>query len=290
MKKLFGHEDIFVKFIELYNNKKLPNKILLSGKKGIGKSLFSNHLVNYIYSKGNKLKSCNLIENNSHPNIFKIFKNKDKKNIEISQIREMIKFQNHSSFDNNIKTIIVDDLESLNTNSSNALLKSIEEPNDKVLFILIHNNENYIAETLKSRCIEFKLFLNFNEIKIIVNNHFNNEIFQNIPIDFKNIYVSPSFLISLIEYFEKNSINYAELSIEKFIIEIIKNKHYSKNKFINENLNLFIELFFYKNIIITRRISFKLKEYFYLKLSKIKKFNLDLDTFFLEFKEKLLSE
>ena len=290
MNKLFGHEYIFNNFIDLYKKKNLPNKILLSGKKGIGKSLFANHFVNHIYSNDNKIKTNILIESNSHPNIFRILKKKDKKYIEISQIRQMIEFQNRSSFNNKIKSIIIDDLEYLNDNSTNALLKSIEEPNQKVLFILINNSGRNIPDTLRSRCIEFKLFLKYKEIKLIVDNHFNDEIYHNISNDFVNYYTSPSFLIFLIEFFIENSIDYINLTIEEFIIVLIKNKYYLKNQFINENLNIFIELFFYKNINHSKKISYKIKEYFYLKLSQIKKYNLDLETFFLEFEEKLLSE
>ena len=71
---------------------------------------------------------------------------------------------------------------------------------------------------------------------------------------------------------------------------IIKNKSYTSNDFIKEYLNLFIELFFYKNINISKKISFKIKKYFYLKLSFVKKYNLDFESFFLEFNDKLLSE
>ena len=71
---------------------------------------------------------------------------------------------------------------------------------------------------------------------------------------------------------------------------IIKNKLYSSDEFIKEYLNLFIELFFYKNINNTKNISFKIKKYFYLKLSFVKKYNLDFESFFLEFNDKLLSE
>ena len=62
------------------------------------------------------------------------------------------------------------------------------------------------------------------------------------------------------------------------------------DEFIKEYLNLFIELFFYKNINNSKNISFKIKKYFYLKLSFVKKYNLDFESFFLEFNDKLLSE
>ena len=78
--------------------------------------------------------------------------------------------------------------------------------------------------------------------------------------------------------------------IESFIYDIIKNKYYISDSFIKDNLNIFIELFFYKNINRSKKISYKIKDYFYFKLSEIKKYNLDLETFFLEFEDKLLSE
>ena len=287
MKKLIGHEFVFNKLIDLYNNNNLPNKILLSGTKGIGKSLLANQLVNYIYSKND---SNLLIENNSHPNIFKIYKEKDKKYIEIAKIREMIQFQNRSSFNNKIRSIIIDDLEFLTINSTNALLKSVEEPNENILFILINNSADKILDTLRSRCIEFKLLLKYNEIKKIVDIYFNDEIYLKIPKDFKIYYNSPSFLIGLIDFFNENCVDFINLTIENFIIDLIKNKYYLKNQFIFDHLNVFVELYFYKNINRSKKIPYKIKEYFYLKLSQIKKYNLDLETFFLEFEEKLLSE
>ena len=48
---LYGLENDFDEFVKLYNNKKLPNKILLSGQKGIGKSTLCYHLINFILSK-----------------------------------------------------------------------------------------------------------------------------------------------------------------------------------------------------------------------------------------------
>ena len=290
MKNIIGHENTFNYLKDLYKNNKLPSKILLSGKKGIGKSLLADNFMNFLYSDNKNNMSQNLININSHPNIFKIFKNIDKKNIEISQIRDMINFQNHSSFDNKIKSIIIDDLEHLNINSTNALLKSIEEPNNNVLFVLINNSEKKLTSTLKSRCIEFKLSLKYKDIEFIVNNYFEEDIYQYISSDFRNYYSSPSFLINLIKFFIDSSIDYKDFTIEDFFLYIIKNKLYSKNKFINENLNNFIELFFYKNINRSKKVSFKLKEYFYLKFTQIKKYNLDLETFFLEFEDKLLSE
>jgi len=301
--KIIGHNYLFRHLIELNQKNVLPNKILLSGNKGIGKFLFSYHFVNYILSQdeenkyilknfeiNNQNKSYLLFKKNIHPNIFLLKKNIDKKYIEVSQIREMIKFQNNSSFNNKMKFVIIDNISDLNLNSINALLKSIEEPNNNVYYILTHNSGSFLLDTLRSRCIEFKMFLNTSSHKLIVNDYFSEDIYESISEDLINYYNNPAFIISLINYLNENSLDYKTITIENLISLIIQNRDYVKNKFINENINYFIELFFYKNIYFVNNITYKLKKYFYFRLNQINKYNLDMESFFIEFQQKLLSE
>jgi len=83
--KIYGMENFFNEIVGLYNHKKMPNKILLSGKRGSGKSTLAYHLINYILSKGEESKydsdnftinpenkSFKLLQNNSHPNFYLI--------------------------------------------------------------------------------------------------------------------------------------------------------------------------------------------------------------------------
>ena len=179
---LYGYSDFFKYIKLLFDIDKLPNKIIFSGKKGIGKSTFTYHLTNYIFSIGedktydfenNKInnlnKSFKLLKNNTHPNFFLISLNKDKKSIEIAQIREMISFCNKSSFDNKNKIILIDNVEYLNQSSVNALLKIIEEPNEKIFFFLVHDSSKRILATLNSRCIKFNIQINNSEKQKILN-------------------------------------------------------------------------------------------------------------------------
>jgi len=301
--KLIGHKTLFNNLIYLDQIQKFPNKILINGPKGIGKKILINHFLNYFYTKNkdktydlkkNELKLSNnlskLISTNSHPNIFKIKKRKDKKMIDIDQIREMIQFTNQTSFNNDKRIIIIEDINLLGINSANALLKSIEEPNSQTYYILINNSESKILETIKSRCLEFKSNLLNSEVIEIVNYYFNSDIYKEINLDFINNYNSPSFLISLVNFLESNDLSIKECKIEDLLTYVIKNKSYTSDEFIKEYLNLFIELFFYKNINNSKKISFKIKKYFYQKLSFVKKYNLDFESFFLEFNDKLLSE
>ncbi|MDC0216158.1 AAA family ATPase, partial [Candidatus Pelagibacter sp.] len=186
---LYNYNKVFNNFISLFNDNRLPSKILLSGLKGIGKSTLAYHLINYILSKkeefkydlknfqiNNQNRSFNLILKNSHPNFHLIEVQKDKKNIEIDQIRKMINYTNKSTFDNNEKIILIDGVEKMNLNSINSLLKIAEEPNEKVIFILIHNNSKLLLPTLKSRCIQFNLYLSNYENQSIIKKITNDDI------------------------------------------------------------------------------------------------------------------
>jgi len=284
---LIGHDFLLRDLISLYKDNRLPTKILLSGKKGIGKSLI---IKNFLYSIFNDENSKLLINNNTHANILHINKKNEKKIVEIDQVREILKFTNTSSFNNKSRFVIIDDAEFLNINSSNALLKSLEEPNNNVFFFLIYNSEKKLLETVKSRCLEIKVFIKLENTKTIVNQYFGEELYDEINKSLVNFYSTPKFLISLIIYLKENNLSLFDTNIAMLVKKIIDNKHYNKDAFIEEYLNYIIELFFYNHINYTKRISYKVKEYYYSKLSKIKKFNLDYESFFLEFKDNLLSE
>ncbi len=284
MNKIIGFEIIKEIFINLNKNNLIPTKLIFSGNEGIGKFLLAKDFANNIYC--DKIKKTN---SHLNPNILIIEKDKDKQFIEISKIREMIKYINHSSFNNDKRIVIIRDIETLNVNSSNALLKSLEEPNLGVYFILTYNNEKYLSDTIKSRCVEFKLKISFNNIKEIVNNNFNYNIYNNLSDDFKIPYLTPSFLLNLIKFFNNN--NYKlDIDAEEFLKIILKEKLFLSDIFIKKYFILFIQLFFYKKLKNNINYYYEMKKYFLKKLHNLDKYNLDLETFCIEFEDKLLSE
>ena len=298
--KLFGLDNYFDELISTYNNNNFPNKILFTGRKGIGKKTLVTHLINYIFSQKEEFKydyvnkkinplnrSYKMSENNVHPNFYRIALKSEKKNIDISQIREMINFINKSSFNNSKKIILIEDIEFLNLFSANALLKSLEEPNSEVIFILLLNNEKSCLDTIRSRCIEYKIVLDNKFLPEIIDNYFSNKIYQNISKDFLNYYIPPSLIIRFINFCENNNLNYENISIDGFIKYYLKNNIYKKKDSINEDIKFYLELFFYKKI-----NQFKINElnhlylYFNKRFNLINKFNLDLESFFIEFNTK----
>jgi len=302
---LYGLKRFFVELTNLYNAKKMPNKILLSGTKGTGKSTLAYHFINYIFSQNEEFsydlikneinksnKSFKLIENFTHPNFYLIDLIDGKKKIEISQIRTMIDFANKSSFSIDPKIILIDNVENLNINSSNALLKIIEEPNHNAFFILIHNNNKHLLSTLKSRCLNFKINLSFDETIHITNKILDDNIFNLLNYDLINYYNSPGDYIDLVNFSKDKNINLNDFTLKKFLLLIIDENYYKKNNFIKLNIYNYIELYFLKIFNQSKNKNKVLSFYtkFIYKINNANNFNLDFDSLFIEFKSKILNE
>ena len=303
--RLFGMNSFFNEIIDLYNHKKMPNKILLSGKKGLGKSTLAYHVINYILSQNEDCKydviksninkenkSYKLVQNRSHPNFYLVDLIEEKKSIDVAQIRDMITYTNKSCFNNIPRLILIDNIEKLNKNSVNALLKIIEEPNEGIFFILIDNNEKNILPTLKSRCLTFKINLTFNQSIDIANQLLNKNIFEHINSDFINYYIAPGEIINLFNLADDKKINLLEHNLESLLKLLIDNAYYKKDKVIKQIIIKFIELLFLKEYRLTNTKNSLLNLYykFLNKIHNVEKFNLDEESLFLEFKSKLLHE
>ena len=296
--KLYGLKDNLNEFISLYKTNKLPNKILLSGSKGIGKATMAYHLVNFILSqdeqfcydvKNNSInsenKSFKLIQNESNPNFHLIDINDEKKKIEISQIRKLILNLNMSTFNNKPKIVLIDNIQFLNKNSINSLLKVIEEPNDNTYFILINNDKN-ILPTLRSRCLNFKVVLSNQKSLEIINKILNNDIFKVINKDLLDFYFTPGKIYNLIKFSTENSIELKDIKLYLFLTLIIDKNYYKKGNLLRYNIYDFFELFLYKNISIKYSHFYS---YFLKQFENVKKFNLDEESVLIEFKHKFLN-
>ena len=298
-KKLFGLNDNFSKLIGLYKKKKLPNKILLSGPKGSGKCTLAYHLINYILSEGENLpydltaqtinennKSFKLVNSKTHPNFYLLDSNFDKKTIEISKIRELIKNLNQSSFNNKPRIILIDNIEYLNVHSINALLKILEEPNLEVYFILI-NNDKKILSTLKSRCLNFRISLSFEESLNIINKLITDYKFSKIKDKLINHYITPGSVYNIIQFLSLNDIDFDNNDLREILL-IIMNKNFVKKNSIYKDIvyNLFE---FY---LVSRKTikNINLYNYFIKRINDTKNFSLDEELLFLEIKDEIINE
>ena len=298
---LFEHKKIFEDLSKLFKKDKLPNKIILSGEKGVGKATLAYHLINFILSededykynyKNNIInpenKSYKLIQNKSNPNFNLIDVLQERKNIDINQIRDLIVKLNKSSFNKKKRFVLIDNIELLNINSANALLKILEEPNEDINFILINNNKRALS-TLKSRCLNFKVYLTKDQSIRIINQVLNDDIHNIINNKLLDNYITPGKLFKIKKFSEEHLLDLVNLNLNEFLKKIFRDKIYKKDKSIIEIVYSFIELYFRNNISSENISLLKSYHYFLDKINNTKTYNLDEETLFMEFEDKILN-
>ena len=268
--QLFSLNNEFTFLKDLFQNEKFPTALLLTGEKGIGKSTLINHLMYFIFARdtydieNNILNKKNYFYNqfceNVHPNIIYLNGN-DFLSINVDDIRNLKNSLTKTPINNLKRFIILDDIDVFNVNCINALLKIIEEPGFKNNFILINNKSKPLLDTLKSRCLELKIFLNEEDKKKIISSLINlydqkqninsniinvspgNYIKYNYLLIKNNIDINGNFFINLnlllkLYKKEKNSF-YKDLLIfysEYHLKEMKINGYYDNKKFIENRL------------------------------------------------------
>lgn len=305
--RLFGYKDYFDSFAKLFIKNKMPNSILITGMKGFGKSTFVYHVVNYLlsldenkkYSRNNFLinrenSSFKNLNAGTHPNLFLIENKMYEKDIKIEVIRRLNQFLNKSTYSLNLKIVIIDNAEDLNLSASNALLKSLEEPKKNTFFFIIHDSALKIRDTIKSRCVEFKIFFNKNEKTYIFKNLINQyNIDFNIHEMLDNFYFDTPgkclrYLLTLLNSDIKTFEN--ELACIFYFID-----KYSCDKN-PENLSyilLFIEKFYSKLFLSENKnlnVSFLNHSKILNQINNMKKFNLDKNNTLIWLKNTLTNE
>ena len=295
---LFGLEKYIKELISLYEEGKYPNKILFSGLKGIGKSTLAYHFINYVLSQGetysydkknfkidSRSQIFKTVVNKSNPNLNIIDITNEKKSIDINQIRELTLQLNKSSFNNKPRFVLIDNIEFLNVNSINALLKILEEPTQNTYFLLIHNNKK-ILPTLKSRCLDFKISLSHEKSINICNKLVGSNISDLICSDILDYYFTPGKIYNLIKFAKENSLDLKNLNLESFLSYIIDNSFYKKDSSIKYMVYDFFELYLINK---SSMKNFGYLSYFLKQLKNCKQYNLDEESLFLEFKYKQLN-
>ena len=295
---LYGVEENLRTFIALYDKGNLPSKILLTGQKGVGKCTLAYHLINYILSKDeefsyninefkiySKNRSFKLITNGTNPNFQLLDVSIDKKQINIDQIRNLLLNIKKSSFNDKPRFILIDNIEYLNKNSVNALLKDLEEPNENIYFILI-NNQRKLISTLKSRCLNFNISLSNETSLKVINQLMGDDIFDHVNNELISYYFTPGNIYNLNKFAIENEINLKDMKLKEFLKKMIKENYFKKDQNFKYLFYDYLELFL-KNISSIDNMDYY--SYFVKKIDNIKKYNLDEESLFIEFNEKILN-
>lgn len=162
-KDVVGHSEI-IKYIR---NSVVENKVshayILNGERGSGKKMLSILFAETLLcEKGgpdpcNECHSCVQIDSGNHPDVIKVQHEKPTV-ISVDDIRKQV---NDTVFirpyQGPYKIYIINDAELMNQQAQNALLKTLEEPPEYVVFFLLTENADLLLPTITSRCVMLKL-------------------------------------------------------------------------------------------------------------------------------------
>ncbi len=132
----------------------VSHSYMFVGKSGIGKKLFAREFArNVMLSEANREKDMTSIQD--YKEIIP-----DGNSIKILQVRDLQEDIAEKPVQCARKIYVIDNADSMTEESQNCLLKTLEEPPEYAMIILIVANENMMLETIKSRCVIVK----FNEL------------------------------------------------------------------------------------------------------------------------------
>ena len=155
--EIIGNELLKNNLNKIADSNKIAHSYIFLGKEGIGKKEIAKEFAKKILClntpKGcNNCTSCIEFEGGSLPD-FSII-SPDGKNIKIDQIRNFQSKVYEKPVISNKKVYIIDNADLMTKEAQNCLLKTLEEPPNYVVIILIVSNENKLLNTIKSRCIK----------------------------------------------------------------------------------------------------------------------------------------
>ena len=146
---------------------KLGHGLLFYGKKGCGKEAFAQYFLAWILCANRHANnapcgecgSCLWLKSDTHPNYVHISTDEENKKqnakIKIEKIRDLLPFVQQTV--DGWRVIVIEPAEALNMSSANALLKTLEEPGDRVVIILLADHYLKLPATIRSRLQHFAL-------------------------------------------------------------------------------------------------------------------------------------
>jgi len=156
--KIIGNDKVKELLNKNVKSQNLLHSYMFIGPNGIGKNMMAHDFAKMILcmSEENKpcdiCKSCEEINGNNNPDFFEI--SSDGKIIKIDQIRQMQEKIIEKPLNSGKKVYIINDADLMTKEAQNCLLKTLEEPPEYIVIILIVSNESKILTTIKSRCMK----------------------------------------------------------------------------------------------------------------------------------------
>lgn len=146
------------KVLSQHQRNRLPHALLLCGPPGLGKGVFAQQLAHLLLCKTandsacGTCSGCRLLAANNHPDLYQLIPEEGGKSIKVDQIRELIFALSQTGQRAGYRVAIINPADSLNKAAANALLKTLEEPEGRVLLLLVSDQPGRLPPTISSRC------------------------------------------------------------------------------------------------------------------------------------------
>jgi DNA polymerase-3 subunit delta' len=160
---ILGHERQIALLTSAIRRDKVHHAYLFSGPAGIGRTTIAltfARALNCDRHDGDACEvcpSCHKILAGTHPDLQIVGQDRNEAEIKIADVRDKIlRFVSYKVFEGRFRVILILGAERMNSSTANALLKTLEEPPPKTVFILTVANLNTLLPTIRSRCSKIR--------------------------------------------------------------------------------------------------------------------------------------
>ncbi len=181
---LIGHEAAETELLQAFRNKRLHHAWLITGPRGVGKATLAFRFARFLLAHGNENSdrfalpeeqlAPDLLIASEHP-IFKRIASgghadlisvsrrmndrtgRLRPEIGVEDIRSIANLLAHTSAEGGWRVVVIDAAEDMSRSSANALLKVLEEPPARSIFLLVSHMPGQVLPTIRSRCRQIAL-------------------------------------------------------------------------------------------------------------------------------------
>ena len=160
---IIGHEQIIEHFRSALKNHQVSHAYILNGENGSGKNMLAKAFAKALVCEAgygdscNMCRACHQFDSGNHPDV-KWITHEKANSIGVDEVREQINndivIKPYSS---KYKVYIIDEAEKMTVQAQNALLKTIEEPPEYAVILLLTSNIGALLPTIQSRCVRLDL-------------------------------------------------------------------------------------------------------------------------------------
>jgi len=139
---------------------RMPHALLLTGQPGVGKAVLADYLARQMLCAAlsadgapcGACAGCLQYAGGTHPDYFRVEPAEDSTVIKVDQVRELAEKLSLSSHHGGYKVALLAPADAMNINAANSLLKTLEEPSDNTVLLLVSARPAQLPATIRSRC------------------------------------------------------------------------------------------------------------------------------------------